>query len=170
MKSYTAYMANVSQPTYETIVNFCADNGIENVPLANMMGYLLQIKDGSHGRMQVSLGKSFLMNDLEVVQMEATSGTGSILFVEGVCPPLVQMCKDLKKKDDHEELDILVDDETVGFVLAYDVEGDVDLEKLTRELKAYLNDSVIFESFSTHYVNEESILDFVDGIDPLTVE
>jgi hypothetical protein len=132
-----------------------------------MMGYLLQIKDGAHGRIQTSLGKSFLMNELEVIELEATSGKGKILYVQGVCPPLIKMCEDMKTLDGYEELDIMIDDETAGFVLAYDIASNLSLDDLTRRLKDYLSDTVVFDSFSTHYVNEDVVLDFIDGIDPL---
>jgi hypothetical protein len=160
-------MANVSQPTYETIVNFCTDNKLLNVPLPEMMGYLLQIKDGSYGRIPTSLGKSFLMNDLEIIELEASSGDGKILYVQGVCPPLIKMCKDMETLDGYEELNIMIDDETAGFVLAYDVTPGLPLADLTRQFKEYLSDTVVFDSFSTHYVNEDVVLDFIDGIDPL---
>lgn len=150
----------VNQDSYETLVNFCEDRGIENVPIRQNMFFPLRIADEYEERLPQFNKTTYNVMNLRLEVVDAISGEGKTLIAVGDCPPLVEVKDELSKGTDEEDEPF----EYVEFVLSNDFdETGFDIDMMNAKLKEYV-EFVSFAEFFTRYLDADDIFEYVlDG-------
>lgn len=165
----------ISEEDYKTLVNFCKDHGIENIPLRKNIFLETCVVDGIAEEPQPQNDASLYVADLRIVQSEMSEGKpGNILSVVGTCPELLEVSKGdvesiMKREDEDEDPYSLIDSDPLeGFNIGYYTEfSDLDLRKMTVVLREYFSGGVTFDTFRNRYAIGDDYFKFiVDGMEP----
>lgn len=168
MSSITLKGIRVSKATHDTIVNFCTDHKIPNVPLRENMFVEVCIIDGLVANRDKSVElKTYYMGELELAIVESISdGVSRVLMVVGESESLERLFYDTcdQYRNSHK---LISDEPSIAFVISSDIEdADLDLDYLAARLTEYLRDTVVLDEEFTSYVTESGLNFVLDGMVP----
>lgn len=155
----------VNQDTYDKIVNFCEDFGIDEVPRRSNMFFQAGCFIGVHKIDIDNSGITYLMGDLELEVIESIT-EGNILMAWGESPAL----ESLSYKYDSmvgDDIESCIEEPIYGIVISSMYDGDKDIGMLNSKLNEYLDGRVAFDNIRIRYATSEEMHDYIlDGKDP----
>lgn len=159
---------SVSEESYESIKNFCADYKIENVPLRKNMFVETTIVDGLVQKEAPETDNSFAVTELRLVVAPAMSGVGEVLMITGESTEIEELFDAEVEEFENLDADIISDEPMIGVVISYDFDTNVlDIPTLELKMKDYLQDKLLVDTFFIRYTTSESLFgSILDGKEP----
>lgn len=159
---------SISEESYNTLCNFCADYKIENIPLRKNMFVETSIVDGLVQKDAPETDNSFALTDLRLVVAPSMTGTGNVLMVTGESEEIEELFYSELEEFDNMGATIISDEPMVGIVISYDFDENVlDIPTLELKMKDYLQDVLLIDTFFIRYTTTKSLFgDIMDGREP----